>query len=76
MTMAGGMPASEMVGVGCAILGGLLDNFGVCLQKMSHLHLQAEDARGRYWTQRRWLAGVALYLTGSVMNALGLGLGR
>lgn len=61
------MPPGEMLGLTLAILGGVMDNTGVSIQRLA---LKA----GQTWRHPRWIAGLCLYLTGTVLNGIGLGL--
>ena len=61
--------------MGCApqgFAGGLVDNIGVCLQKLSHMRHIGSDKQ--YFQQKGWVVGITLYLIGNVMNAIGLSL--
>eukprot|EP00474_Spongospora_subterranea_P010470 CRZ10928.1 hypothetical protein [Spongospora subterranea] len=59
-----------IVGVLLCILGGIVDNLGVTVQKLSH----RRRLPGHYCTKRLWLVGVSMYLLGNVCNGLGLSL--
>ncbi|SPQ94764.1 unnamed protein product (mitochondrion) [Plasmodiophora brassicae] len=64
------LDAQAIAGVALCILGGIVDNTGVTIQKISHRRNQP----GPYWLKPLWLAGVSMYLLGNICNALGLSL--
>lgn len=49
-----------------ACQGGIVDNTGVTIQKISHRRNQP----GPYWLKPLWLAGVSMYLLGNICNAV------
>ena len=77
----GALFVRTLIGVGLALFGMTVDNVGVTLQKLSHRKQVAdsaqphEDLRTSYCSDCKWILGLALYLGGNVVNAVGLSFG-
>ena len=65
---------SATIGVALGITGGVIDNIGVTLQKLSHRRMSKESAKGAYVCRPLWAGGFGLYMAGNVVNAVGLSL--
>jgi len=64
------MSRNIAIGICLGLTGGFIDNFGICLQKLSH-----RENNGRpYYLQPKWLCGIGLYFMGNILNATGLGM--
>ena len=60
------MSATTLIGIALGITGGVVDNLGVCFQKLSH---PAHGRPRRVWL---WVLGISMYLFGNCVNAVGL----
>lgn len=64
--------SSAGIGMMLGLFGGIIDNVGVCFQKLSHRKHSNEDKP--YFKQTLWIFGFSMYLFGTAMNAIGLSL--
>lgn len=62
-----------MLGILLGILGGIIDNVGVTVQKLAHRKVYGTKT-GAYLRSPTWLIGLAMYLSGNIVNAVGLGM--
>jgi uncharacterized membrane protein len=58
-----------LVVVGCTI-----DNVGITLQKVAHKKQEQDAIRKQYCSDIKWIIGLAMYLVGNIINAIGLGM--
>jgi hypothetical protein len=68
------VPLKIVKGICLGLLGGFIDNLGVCIMKIAHRRIAEKPLKISYWKSPLWLAGLALYLGGNVVNAVGLSL--
>lgn len=68
------MDTSEVLGMGACIMASTLTPLGLILQKYSHAQSQKVSSDVAFYRQPWWIAGMAVFLCGHVLNIISTGM--
>jgi len=65
-----------VAGCGLSMMGSIIDNWGMNIQKYAHFveNNFPEEERRQYYMNPRWLLGLGVYILGQILNLVSLGL--